>query len=91
MNKTELVEKVATTADLTKKDAEAALNAFVEVLTGALKDGDKVALKGFGTLEVRDRPARTGRIPRTGETIEIPASKAPAFKASSTLKKTVNE
>ncbi len=91
MNKTELVEKVATTADLTKKDAEAALNAFVEVLTGALKDGDKVALKGFGTFEVRDRPARTGRIPRTGETIEIPASKAPAFKASSTLKKTVNE
>ena len=91
MNKTELVEKVATSAGLTKTKADAAVNAFVETLTDVLKAGDKITLKGFGTFEVRQRDARTGRNPRTGETMTIAASKVPAFKASSTLKKVVNE
>lgn len=91
MNKTELVEKVATSAGLTKAQADAAVNAFVETLTDVLKAGDKITLKGFGTFEVRQREARTGRNPRTGETMTIAASKAPAFKASSALKKVVNE
>ncbi|MCI9093894.1 MAG: HU family DNA-binding protein [Coprobacillus sp.] len=91
MNKTELVEKVATSAGLTKTQADAAVNAFVETLTDVLKAGDKITLKGFGTFEVRQRDARTGRNPRTGETMTIAASKVPAFKASSTLKKVVNE
>lgn len=90
MNKVELVEKVATSAGLTKTQADAAINAFVETLTDVLKDGDKINLKGFGTFEVREREARTGRNPRTGETMTIEASKVPAFKASSTLKKVVN-
>lgn len=90
MNKVELVEKVATSAGLTKTEADAAINAFVETLTDVLKDGDKINLKGFGTFEVREREARTGRNPRTGETMTIAASKVPAFKASSTLKKVVN-
>lgn len=90
MNKVELVEKVAINAGLTKTQAEAAINAFVETLTDVLKDGDKINLKGFGTFEVREREARTGRNPRTGETMTIAASKVPAFKASSTLKKVVN-
>ncbi len=91
MNKTELVEKVAASAGLTKAQADAAVNAFVETLTDVLKAGDKITLKGFGTFEVRQREARTGRNPRTGETMTIAASKAPAFKASSALKKVVNE
>ena len=91
MNKTQLVEKVATSAGLTKTQADAAVNAFVETLTDVLKAGDKITLKGFGTFEVRQRDARTGRNPRTGETMTIAASKVPAFKASSTLKKVVNE
>ena len=91
MNKNELVEKVATSAGLTKTQADAAVNAFVETLTDVLKAGDKITLKGFGTFEVRQRDARTGRNPRTGETMTIAASKVPAFKASSTLKKVVNE
>lgn len=91
MNKTELVEKVATSAGLTKTQADAAVNAFVETLTDVLKAGDKITLKGFGTFEVRQRDARTGRNPRTGETMTIAASKVPAFKASSTLKKVINE
>lgn len=90
MNKVELVEKVATSAGLTKTEADAAINAFVETLTDVLKDGDKINLKGFGTFEVREREARTGRNPRTGEIMTIAASKVPAFKASSTLKKVVN-
>ncbi len=89
MNKGELIEKVASTADLTKVQAEAAVNALVSTLVDALKAGDKVTLKGLGTFEVRERSARSGRNPSTGETIEIPASKAPAFKASSTLKAAV--
>ncbi len=90
MNKTELVEKVAASAGLTKAQAEAAVNAFVESVTDVLKAGDKITLKGFGTFEVRSREARTGRNPRTGETMTIAASKVPAFKASSSLKNVVN-
>lgn len=91
MNKNELVEKVAASSGLTKSQADGAVSAVVEALTEALKAGDKVTLKGFGTFEVRSRNARMGRNPRTNETMEIKASKAPAFKASSTLKKVVNE
>ena len=90
MNKTELVEKVAESAGLTKTQAEAAINAFVETITDGLKAGDKITLKGFGTFEVRPREAREGRNPRTGETMTIAASKAPAFKASSALKNVIN-
>ena len=90
MKKTELVEKVAETTGLPKTQAEAAINAFVSTITDALKEGDKINLKGFGTFEVRAREARTGRNPRTGETMTIAASKVPAFKASSTLKDVVN-
>ena len=89
MKKNELVEKVAEGASLTKADAERAINALVDAISGALVD--KVALKGLGTFEVRERKARTGINPRTRETIEIPASKVPAFKASSTLKDAVNK
>lgn len=91
MKKNELVEKVAEGASLTKADAERAINALVDAVSGALVEGDKVVLKGLGTFEVRERKARTGINPRTRETIEIPASKVPAFKASSTLKDAVNK
>lgn len=91
MNKTELVNKVASSAGITKVDAEAAINAFTTTITDALKEGDKVVLKGFGTFEVRQRNERVGRNPQTGESVVIPASKTPAFKASTVLKKTVNE
>lgn len=91
MNKNELLEKVSLASGLTKKESEAAINAFLETLTDVLKAGDKISLKGFGTFEVRTREARTGRNPRTGETMEIPASKVPAFKASAALKNVVNE
>jgi len=86
MNKTELVEVMAKEANLTKKDAEAALNAFTSAVEGALKAGDKVTLVGFGTFEVRERAARTGRNPQTGAEIKIAASKAPAFKAGKSFK-----
>ena len=91
MKKNELVEKVAEGASLTKADAERAINALVNAVSEALVEGDKVSLKGLGTFEVRERKARTGINPRTRETIEIPASKVPAFKASSTLKDAVNK
>lgn len=91
MNKTELVAAVAEQAALSKKDAEKALNAVIESITNALTEGDKVQLVGFGTFEVRERDARTGKNPRTGETIEIAASKAPAFKAGRALKDAVNK
>ena len=90
MNKSELIAAVAKEADLTKKDAEAAVNAVTDVITDALKAGDKVQLVGFGTFETRERAARTGKNPRTGEAIEIAASKVPAFKAGKALKDTVN-
>lgn len=91
MNKSELIAEVAAKANLTKKDADAAVNATIDVITATLKDGDKVQLVGFGTFEVRDRSARTGRDPRTNKEIKIPASKAPAFKAGKALKDTVND
>ncbi len=86
MNKTELVEAMAKEANLSKKDAEAALSAFTNTVTSALKNGDKVTLVGFGTFEVRERAARTGRNPQTGKEIKISASKAPAFKAGKGFK-----
>ena len=89
MNKTELIAEVAEKANLSKKDAEAAVKAFIDSLTGALVEGDKVQLVGFGTFEVRERSARTGRNPQTKEVVEIPASKAPAFKPGKALKETI--
>ena len=89
MNKTELIAAVAAKTGLTKKDAEKVVNATVEVITKALADGDKVSLVGFGTFETHKRAARTGINPRTKETIQIPATKLPAFKASKTLKDAV--
>ena len=91
MNKSELIAAVAQQADLTKKDAEAAVNAVTGAITNALKKGDKVQLVGFGTFETRKRAARTGKNPRTGASIKIAASKVPAFKAGKALKDTVNE
>ncbi len=90
MNKTELVAAIAQKADLSKKDAEKALAAFTETVTEALKKDDKVQLVGFGTFEVSTRTARTGRNPRTGDTMEIKASKAPKFKAGKALKDALN-
>ena len=90
MNKTELVAAIAEQASLQKKDAEKALNAFIDVVTDELKQGEKVQLVGFGTFEVSERAAREGRNSRTKETMTIPASKAPKFKAGKALKDTVN-
>ena len=91
MNKTQLIDVVATKTGLKKKDAEAAVNAVNEAITEALKAGDKVQIIGFGTYEVKQRAAREGRNPKTGETITIAASKAPAFSAGKALKDAVNE
>ena len=90
MNKTEFVEAIAKETGLTKKDAEAAVNAYNATVTKALKKGDKVAFVGFGTFEVGKRAARTGRNPQTGETIKIKAAVAPKFKAGAALKNKVN-
>ena len=86
MNKVTLVAKIAEKSGLSKKQAELALGAFIDSVTEALKEGDKVQLMGFGTFEIKDRPARTGRNPATGESIEIAASKTPVFKAGKSLK-----
>lgn len=86
MNKVTLVAKIAEKSGLSKKQAELALGAFIDSVTEALKEGDKVQLMGFGTFEVKERAARTGRNPSTGETIEIPASKTPTFKAGKGLR-----
>ena len=91
MNKGELIAKIAEESKLTKKAAEAALEAFVNSVEGALKKGEKVQLVGFGTFEVRQRAARKGRNPQTKAEIKIPASKAPVFKAGKALKETVNK
>ena len=91
MNKTELINSMAKKANLTKKDATEALNAFIETVQEALMDGDKVSLVGFGTFETRERAAREGRNPRTKETIQIPASTVPAFKAGKEFKEIVNK
>ncbi len=89
MNKTELIAAVAQKAGLTKKDAERVVNATVDTITEALVKGDKVNMAGFGIFEVKDREARMGRNPRTKETIQIPATRLPAFKASKALKDSV--
>lgn len=89
MNKTELVNAVAEKAALSKKDAEKVINATVDAITAALQAGDKVQLVGFGAFEVKTRAARQGRNPRTKETITIPASKSPVFKAGKALKDAV--
>jgi len=91
MNKADLIAKIAEEAELSKKSAEAALNAFVGAVEVALKKGDKVQLVGFGSFEVRKRAARKGRNPQTKEEIKIPASKAPVFRAGKALKDLVNK
>lgn len=89
MNKAELISAVAAAADVSKKDAEAVITATLETITGALKEGDKVQLVGFGSFEVKKRAARLGRNPKTKESIEIPASVVPVFKAGKALKDSV--
>ncbi|MBR5281035.1 MAG: HU family DNA-binding protein [Clostridia bacterium] len=89
MNKTELVKAIAADAGLTNKDAEKALSAAIAAITKALAAGEKVSVLGFGTFEVRERGARTGLNPRTGEKLEIAATKVPAFKAGQALKDAV--
>ena len=91
MNKSELIAAMAAKTGETKKDAEAALNSFVSVVTEALVKGEKVQLVGFGSFEVRKRAARKGRNPQTKEEIKIPASKAPVFKAGKSSKELVNK
>ena len=91
MNKTELIAAIAAKTGETKKDAEATLNSFVNVVSETLAKGDKVQLVGFGSFEVRKRAARKGRNPQTKEEIKIPASKAPVFKAGKALKDLVNK
>jgi DNA-binding protein HU-beta len=86
MNKATLIAQIAEKSGLERKQAEKALDAFVETVTAALKEGDKVQLVGFGSFEVKERAAHSGRNPATGETIEIPASKSPVFKAGKTFK-----
>ncbi len=90
MNKSELIEAIAESADITKAEAGRALDATISAITGALKDGDQVALVGFGTFSVKERAARTGRNPQTGAPIDIPAAKIPGFKAGKALKDAVN-
>ena len=89
MNKTELIAAVAEKADLSKKDAEAAITAAVEAITGALIEGEKVQLVGFGSFEVKTRAARVGRNPKTGEEIPISEARLPVFKAGQALKDAV--
>ena len=90
MNKADLIAAIAAKTGETKKSAEASVNAFVDVITESLVEGDKVQLVGFGSFEVRKRAARKGRNPQTKEEIKIPASKAPVFKAGKALKDAVN-
>lgn len=90
MNKTELIEAIAKEANLSKTQADAAVKAFTGVVTDALKKGDKITLVGFGTFDVAERAARTGRNPQTGKEIKIKASKSPKFKAGKALKDAVN-
>ena len=90
MNKQELIENIAASADITKAAAGRALDSMIDSITGSLKNGDSVVLVGFGTFSVRDRAARTGRNPQTGEEIQIAAARVPAFKAGKALKTSVN-
>ena len=91
MNKTELVAAIADKAELSRKDAEKALKAFTDVVAEELKKGEKIQLVGFGTFEVSERAARTGRNPQNGKEMTIPACKAPKFKAGKALKDMINE
>lgn len=90
MNKTELVKVVAEKADLTQAVAADAVNAMVDAIVEKLAEGDEVAILGFGSFKVADRPARTARNPQTGEMVEVPASKAVTFKLSKSLKEKLN-
>lgn len=89
MNKSEIIASVAENAELSKVNAEKAVNAVLNAITTSLTNGEKVQIAGFGTFEVRERSARTGKNPRTGEVIEIAASKVPAFKAGKALKDSI--
>ena len=91
MNKSEIVATIADELDVTRKDAEKAVDTVFKMITQALEDGDKVVISGFGTFEVRTRVAREGRNPRTGEIVYVPAQKTPAFKAGKVLKDAVNK
>jgi len=91
MNKTELIAVAAENAGMTKKNAERLLNAAIDAITISLSKGEKVALSGFGTFEVKEREARVGRNPHTREALEIPATRVPSFKASKALKDTVSK
>lgn len=91
MNKGELVDKIASTANLSKSDAESALNAFIDAVQGSVAAGDKVSLPGFGSFSRTERSARTGRNPQTGQPVQIPASKAPKFTAGAKFKELVNK
>lgn len=91
MNKTELINAAAEAANVSKKDTSAVINAAFDVIAKAMADGDKVQVVGFGTFEVRERKAREGKNPRTGETVAIDACKLPAFKAGKALKDNVNK
>ncbi len=90
MNKSELIEAIAASADIPKAAATRALDAMVDTVTESLKSGDTVSLVGFGTFSVKERAARTGRNPQTGEPIQISAAKVPTFKAGKALKDSVN-
>ncbi len=90
MNKSELIDAIAASADISKAAAGRALDSMVEAITGALKNGDQVTLIGFGTFAVKERAARSGRNPQTGATIKIEAAKVPSFKAGKALKDAVN-
>ncbi|WP_330544640.1 HU family DNA-binding protein (plasmid) [Aeromonas hydrophila] len=90
MNKQELVNKIAESADISIKDAKAALDAMIEAITGSLVNGGEVSLVGFGTFNINNRAARTGRNPQTGATLEIPACRVPSFKPGKALKDRVN-
>jgi len=90
VNKSELVDAVADSADISKAAASRAVDAMISTVSSALQNGDQVSLVGFGTFSVKERAARTGRNPRTGESIEIPAAKNPVFKAGKALKDAVN-
>lgn len=90
MNKSELIDAIAAQADLSKADAGRALDATIQAITGALQEGDSVALVGFGTFSVKQRAEREGRNPKTGEAITIPAATVPGFKAGKALRDAVN-
>ena len=91
MNKNELISAVAEKSGLSKKDAAAALDSVIAAISESLAQGEKIQLVGFGTFEIKERAARSGKNPRTGETVEIPASKAPVFKAGKALKDAVSK